>query len=58
MQTTTERKADRWRARIPPSLDRLTAYSWRFLVIVAAIAVFVWVLVQLRLIVIPVIVAL
>ena len=58
MQTTTEGSADGSQARIPPSLDRLTAYSWRFLVIIAAAAVFVWVLVQLRIIVLPVIVAL
>jgi predicted PurR-regulated permease PerM len=58
MQTTQERSADRSPSRIPPSLDRLTAYSWRFLIIVAAAAVLVWALVRLRLIVIPVIVAL
>lgn len=44
--------------KVPPMLDRVAAYSWRFLVIVAALAVTVWGLVQIRLIVIPVIVAL
>jgi len=58
MQTTTEGTDERKRSMIPPSFDRLTAYSWRFLVIIAAAAVLVWVLVQLRLIVLPVIVAL
>jgi putative heme transporter len=55
---TTEGTDARKRSMIPPSFDRLTAYSWRFLVIIAAAAVLVWVLVQLRLIVLPVIVAL
>jgi predicted PurR-regulated permease PerM len=46
------------RPKVSPAFDRVAAYSWRFLVIVAAVAVGVYALVQLRLIVIPVIVAL
>jgi putative heme transporter len=46
------------RARVSPALDRTAAVSWRFLVIVAAIAVAVYILVTLRLLVLPVIVGL
>jgi predicted PurR-regulated permease PerM len=44
--------------RVPTSLARAASLSWRFLVVVAALAVVVYVLVFLRVIIIPVIVAL
>ena len=43
---------------LPRSLVALSAYSWRFLTVVAAAAVLVYVLVTLRLIVLPVFIAL
>jgi predicted PurR-regulated permease PerM len=44
--------------RVAPAFARVAAYSWRFVVIVAAAYAIVYGLVQLRLIVLPVIVAL
>lgn len=49
---------DSERPAVPPTLDRLAAMSWRFLVVAAALAVVAFVLVQLRLVVLPVIAAL
>jgi putative heme transporter len=46
------------RPRVSPTFDKVAAYAWRFLVIVGAAGVAVYALIQLRLIVIPVIVAL
>lgn len=45
-------------ARVAPALDKSAAVAWRLLVVVAAVAVSVWALVRLRLLVLPVIVAL
>lgn len=44
--------------RVSPVLDKAAAYSWRLLVTIAAVALLVYVLVVLRLIVIPMFVAL
>ena len=43
--------------RVPASLDTLVAYSWRLLVVSAAVAAFVFALWRLRLLVFPVIIA-
>ena len=43
---------------IPHGLRVATAYAWRFVVIAAAVAVFVWLVIQLKLLVIPLLVAL
>ena len=43
---------------IPRGLRLATAYSWRFLVIAGAIAVFIWIVIQLKLLVIPLLIAL
>lgn len=43
---------------VPDSLVRLTSWTWRLLVVTAGVALVVWVLVQLRLVVLPVFVAL
>lgn len=43
---------------IPRGLRVATAYAWRFVVIAAAVAVFVWIVIQLKLLVIPLLVAL
>ncbi len=43
---------------IPRGLRIATAYSWRFVVIAAAFAIFVWLVIQLKLLVIPLLVAL
>lgn len=42
---------------VPRSLRIATAYSWRFLVVAGAIAVAIWVVIQLKLLVIPLLVA-
>jgi predicted PurR-regulated permease PerM len=42
---------------VPRGLKLATAYSWRFLVIAAAIGVAIWVVIQLKLLVIPLMVA-
>lgn len=42
---------------IPRGLKVATAYSWRFLVVAAAIGVAVWLIIQLKLLVIPLLVA-
>ncbi len=44
-------------AGIPRGLRIATAYSWRFLVVAAAIGVAVWIVIQLKLLVIPLLVA-
>ncbi len=43
---------------IPRGLRVATAYAWRFVVIAAAAAVFIWLIIQLKLLVIPLLVAL
>jgi predicted PurR-regulated permease PerM len=45
-------------AHVPPTFAKVAAYAWRFLVIVAAAYAIVYGLIQLRLLVLPVIVAL
>jgi predicted PurR-regulated permease PerM len=42
---------------VPRGLKVATAYAWRFLVLAAAIAVLVWVVIQLRLLIIPLLAA-
>jgi putative heme transporter len=42
---------------IPRGLKVATAYSWRFLVVAAAIGVAVWLIIQLKLLVIPLLIA-
>lgn len=42
---------------VPPALRQVTAYSWRLLVIAAAIGVVVWLVIQLKLLVVPLLVA-
>lgn len=42
---------------VPAALRQATAYSWRLLVIAAAVGVVIWVVVQLKLLVIPLLVA-
>jgi predicted PurR-regulated permease PerM len=42
---------------IPRGLKVATAYSWRFLVVAAAIGVGIWIVIQLKLLVIPLLVA-
>lgn len=44
-------------AAVPHGLRVATAYSWRFLVVAAAIGVAVWLVIQLKLLVIPLLVA-
>lgn len=43
---------------VPRGLRVTTAYAWRFVVIAAAAAIFVWLVIQLKLLVIPLMVAL
>jgi predicted PurR-regulated permease PerM len=43
-------------AAVSPGMRTAAAWSWRFLVVIAAIGVLVWIIIQLRLIVIPVII--
>jgi putative heme transporter len=45
-------------SRVPPTLDRAAAYSWRLLVVGAAVAAGLWLLGRLLVVVIPVVVAL
>lgn len=42
---------------VPAALRQATAYSWRLLVIAAAVGVVIWVVIQLKLLVIPLLVA-
>lgn len=42
---------------VPRGLSLATAYAWRFLVVAAAIGVAIWVIIQLKLLVIPLLVA-
>lgn len=42
---------------VPRGLKVATAYAWRFLVLAAAIAVLVWIVIQLRLLIIPLLAA-
>jgi predicted PurR-regulated permease PerM len=44
-------------ASIPRGLRIATAYSWRFLVVAAAIGVAIWLVIQLKLLVIPLLIA-
>ncbi|MFD4958633.1 AI-2E family transporter [Microbacterium sp. NPDC058389] len=44
-------------ASVPQGLRVATAYSWRFLVLAAAIGVAVWLVIQLKLLVIPLLIA-
>ncbi|MDR6865620.1 putative PurR-regulated permease PerM [Microbacterium resistens] len=43
--------------KLPSGLRIATAYAWRFLVIAAAVGVFIWLVMQLKLLVIPLLVA-
>jgi len=49
---------DRQRPDIPPALARLAGYSWRLLVVLVAAGLVVFLLIRLKVIVVPVIVAL
>jgi predicted PurR-regulated permease PerM len=49
---------DRQRPEVPPALQRLAAWSWRLLVILTAAGLLLYLLIQLKVIVVPVIVAL
>jgi len=42
---------------VPPALRQVTAYAWRLLVVAAALGVLVWLVIQLKLLVIPLLVA-
>ena len=42
---------------IPPGLHLAAAYAWRFLVIAAAVGVGIWLVIQLKLLVIPLLIA-
>jgi predicted PurR-regulated permease PerM len=42
---------------VPRGLKLATAYSWRFLVVAAAIGVAIWIVIQLKLLVIPLLIA-
>ncbi|AZS44191.1 hypothetical protein BWL13_01776 [Microbacterium oleivorans] len=42
---------------VPRGLKVATAYAWRFLVLAAAIAVIIWIVIQLRLLIIPLLAA-
>lgn len=44
--------------RVPRGLRIATAYAWRFLVVAAAAGVIIWIVIQLKLIVIPLLIAL
>lgn len=52
------RREELVRSQVPPGFDLAAAWSWRFLVVVAAIAVIGWVLGFLIVLVVPVVVAL
>lgn len=43
---------------LPRGLRVATAYAWRFVVIAAAVGVFIWIVIQLKLLVIPLLIAL
>lgn len=43
---------------LPHGLRVATAYAWRFVVIAAALGVFIWIVIQLKLLVIPLLIAL
>jgi len=43
---------------LPRGLRVATAYAWRFVVIAAALGVFIWIVIQLKLLVIPLLIAL
>ena len=43
---------------VPPTLERVAAWSWRLVVVLAALALVVYALIRLRLVVLPVVVAL
>lgn len=43
---------------VPRGLRVATAYAWRFVVLAAAIAIFIWLVIQLKLLVIPLLIAL
>jgi predicted PurR-regulated permease PerM len=49
---------DRARPEVPPALARLAAWSWRLLVVLTAAGLLLYLLIQLKVIVVPVIVAL
>ena len=51
-------RGDAGRATVPPGFDAAAAWSWRFLVVVAAVAVIGWVLNFLIVLVVPVVVSL
>jgi predicted PurR-regulated permease PerM len=55
-QPADPRRADR--PLVPPALDRLAAWSWRVLLVGVAVVVVTWVLARLRLVVLPLILAL
>ncbi|MFG6401903.1 AI-2E family transporter [Microbacterium sp. P04] len=42
---------------VPPGLRIATAYAWRFLVLAAAVGVLIWLVIQLKLLVIPLLIA-
>jgi predicted PurR-regulated permease PerM len=50
--------SDRQQPEVPPALQRLAAWSWRLLVVLAAAGLVLYLLIQLKVIVVPVIVAL
>jgi predicted PurR-regulated permease PerM len=50
--------SDRERPEVPPALQRLAAWSWRLLVVLTAAGLVLYLLIQLKVIVVPVIVAL
>ena len=56
--TTFEVPEDRSRPDVPPMLRKLAAWSWRLLVVLAAVGLLLYLLIQLKVIVVPVIVAL
>jgi hypothetical protein len=53
-----EPPAEQPRPEVPPALARLAAWSWRLLVVGAAVGLVLYLLILLRVVVIPVIVAL
>jgi len=50
-------RADEATAAVPMTLRVATAYAWRFLVLAAAVGVAIWLVIQLKLLVIPLLVA-
>jgi predicted PurR-regulated permease PerM len=55
-ETAALRRKDSEGVRVPRSYATAAAYSWRFLVIVLAVAVVVWFMLTLRIVVLPVII--